>query len=65
MPMYEFECRGCGHKLEAMQKYEDKPLRTCPECKKRKLKKLISPSHFNLKGGGWYKGGFRGKQKAR
>jgi predicted nucleic acid-binding Zn ribbon protein len=36
-----------------------KTLRTCPECKKKKLKKLISAASFRLKGSGWYQTDFK------
>jgi predicted nucleic acid-binding Zn ribbon protein len=32
----------------------DKPVRTCPKCKAKKVEKLISQTSFSLKGGGWY-----------
>lgn len=44
----------CGLTTEAMQKFSDAPLATCPECGSR-LRKLISNSSFVLKGTGWYK----------
>ncbi|MBI4356414.1 MAG: zinc ribbon domain-containing protein [Gammaproteobacteria bacterium] len=54
MPIYEYQCEACGHQLEAMQKVSDAPLKQCPNCEKRKLKKMISMTSFRLKGGGWY-----------
>jgi len=32
----------------------DPPVKTCPECKKKKVEKQISLSAFSLKGDGWY-----------
>jgi putative FmdB family regulatory protein len=55
MPLYEYECQACGHRLEAQQKLADAPLTKCPECGKEQLQKLISATSFTLKGGGWYK----------
>lgn len=60
MPIYEYECGKCGHRLEAIQKFSDEPLTDCPECKKPALERLISPAAFHLKGTGWYKTDFRG-----
>jgi putative FmdB family regulatory protein len=54
MPVYEYACEKCGHELEAEQRITDPPLKTCPRCKARKLKRLISQTSFVLKGGGWY-----------
>ncbi|MFT7470536.1 MAG: putative FmdB family regulatory protein [Kiritimatiellia bacterium] len=59
MPIYEYQCTKCEHKLEALQKMSEKPLRDCPACGKRGLKKLISAVSFRLKGGGWYETDFK------
>ncbi|MFN0120949.1 MAG: FmdB family zinc ribbon protein [Blastocatellia bacterium] len=53
MPIYEYDCQKCGHRLEVMQKMDDKPLTRCPKCK-GKLEKIFSQTSFQLKGGGWY-----------
>ena len=50
MPFYEYECRNCGHELEAMQKITDPPLKKCPDCGKPQLKRLMSAPVFRLKG---------------
>jgi len=63
MPIYEYQCKQCGHEMEAMQKISDKPLRKCPECGKSSLTKLISAGAFVLKGSGWYVTDFRDKGK--
>jgi len=64
MPIYEYECLSCGHRLEAIQKISDAPLTDCPNCRKPELKKLISASAFRLKVGGWYETDFKaGKKK--
>ena len=63
MPIYEYECKSCGHRYEALQKISDDPLTDCPECKKPELKKLISAAGFRLKGGGWYETDFKSGQK--
>ncbi|HET8551641.1 MAG TPA: zinc ribbon domain-containing protein [Gammaproteobacteria bacterium] len=59
MPIYEYECRACGHEMEAWQKISDEPLRKCPACGKMKLQKLVSAAGFRLKGGGWYETDFK------
>ena len=60
MPIYEYQCKECGHRLEAMQKMSDAPLEDCPECGASALGKLMSASAFRLKGGGWYETDFKG-----
>jgi putative FmdB family regulatory protein len=59
MPIYEYECESCGHRLEKIQKMADEPLKDCPECKAAALKKLVSAAAFRLKGGGWYETDFK------
>ncbi len=60
MPFYEYECQGCGHHLEAMQKISDAPLKKCPDCGKPRLRRLVSAPVFRLKGSGWYETDFKG-----
>ena len=60
MPFYEYQCKSCGHELEAMQKVSDAPLKKCPHCGKSQLQRLMSAPVFRLKGGGWYETDFKG-----
>jgi len=60
MPIYEYECQGCGHVFDALQKISDDPLSDCPECGEARLRKLLSAPNFRLKGGGWYETDFKG-----
>jgi len=60
MPFYEYQCKNCGHTLEAMQKVNDSPLKKCPDCGKSQLTRLMSAPVFRLKGGGWYETDFKG-----
>ena len=53
MPVYEYECTNCGHRIEIMQKFSDPPIKECELCH-GKMKKLISQCTFHLKGTGWY-----------
>ena len=57
MPVYEYECQKCNKVFEVQQKIADKPLSDCPECH-APVKKLMSMSSFQLKGGGWYADGY-------
>lgn len=63
MPIYEYRCYACGHEMEAIQKMSDEPLRECPDCGKKGLKKLVSAAGFRLKGGGWYETDFKSGSK--
>lgn len=57
MPIYEYQCQACENIVEAWQSISDPPLSTCPECT-GEMKKLISSTSFQLKGGGWYADGY-------
>ncbi|HUT40503.1 MAG TPA: zinc ribbon domain-containing protein [Gammaproteobacteria bacterium] len=59
MPIYEYQCTACGHTFDTLRKISEPPLTRCPECGAEALKKLISPSAFRLKGGGWYETDFK------
>jgi putative FmdB family regulatory protein len=65
MPIYEYECQKCGHTLEALQKFSDKPLRECPECGRHQLKRLVSAPLFRLAGSGWYETDFKSEQERK
>jgi putative FmdB family regulatory protein len=54
MPIYEYQCDKCESEFEAEQRITDDPLKTCPRCRSRKVKRLISQTSFVLKGSGWY-----------
>ena len=64
MPIYEYQCDTCGHRLEALQKISDGPLTACPDCNQPNLRKLVSAAGFVLKGTGWYVTDFRDSGKA-
>ena len=57
MPIYEYECTSCRTVLEVFQRMTEDPLTTCPDCS-GPVKKLMSMSSFQLKGGGWYADGY-------
>ncbi len=66
MPTYEYQCQKCGFEFEREQRITADAIKTCPECKSRKAKRLLSASSFILKGGGWYADGYgsSGKKSA-
>jgi putative FmdB family regulatory protein len=54
MPIYEYLCEKCGHEFEREQRITEDPVKTCPECRAKKVRRLISRTAFVLKGSGWY-----------
>jgi putative FmdB family regulatory protein len=60
MPTYEYECDACEHRLEEFQSMSEKPLRKCPKCGKRKLRRLFGTGAAVLfKGSGFYQTDYR------
>jgi putative FmdB family regulatory protein len=64
MPIYEYQCRKCGSRMEVFQKFSDPPLARCERCSGR-VKKIISQSSFHLKGTGWYVTDYASKGSGR
>ena len=58
MPTYDYQCQKCGFEFEREQRITEDPIKTCPKCKSRKAKRLLSAPNFILKGGGWYADGY-------
>ncbi|MCC7116971.1 MAG: zinc ribbon domain-containing protein [Anaerolineales bacterium] len=54
MPVYTYRCENCGIQFEKHQAFTDNPLKTCPECRKKALKKVITPTKIIFKGSGFY-----------
>jgi len=59
VPIYEYACQECGHRLDALQKMHDDPLVDCPECNAAQLQRQLSAPRFRLKGKGWYETDFK------
>ena len=53
MPLYEYQCKKCGHRFERIQKFSDPPVKKCPECG-GKVEQLLSAPAVQFKGSGWY-----------
>ncbi len=59
MPIYEYACTACDHRLDALQKVSDGTLKDCPSCGEPDLQRLLSAPRFRLKGQGWYETDFK------
>jgi putative FmdB family regulatory protein len=53
MPLYEYECKKCGHRFEKILKFSDKPIKKCPDCGGA-VEQVISAPAVQFKGAGWY-----------
>ena len=54
MPVYTYRCDSCGVQFEKHQSFHDQPLKTCPECRKKSVKRVITPTKIIFKGSGFY-----------
>jgi putative FmdB family regulatory protein len=60
MPTYEYQCDACQHNFDEMQSFSDKPLKKCPKCGKRKLRRIFGIGAAVLfKGSGFYQTDYR------
>ena len=60
MPTYDYQCDACGHRFELFQSITAEPEKKCPECKKRKLRRLFGAgAAIVFKGSGFYQTDYR------
>src|SRR5439155_19825741 len=60
MPTYDYECDACKHCFEEFQSMSDEVLKKCPQCKKKKLRRLIGTgAAIIFKGSGFYQTDYR------
>ena len=60
MPTYDYKCDKCDHTWELFQSITADPVKTCPECKSRKARRVIGPGAGILfKGSGFYQTDYR------
>jgi len=63
MPTYEYACRDCGERLEAVQAFTDDPLTVCPVCG-GSLRKVFGSVGIAFKGSGFYRNDSRSGSKS-
>lgn len=54
MPIYEYQCEACDNQFEELLLGSDSDPETCPKCDAGSVRRVISNTSFQLKGGGWY-----------
>jgi len=60
MPTYDYQCDACNHRFELFQSITAEPEKKCPECGRRKLRRLIGcGAAIVFKGSGFYKTDYR------
>jgi putative FmdB family regulatory protein len=63
MPTYQYRCTECGDDLEAVQKFSDPALTTCPTCGGQ-LRKVFNAVGVVFKGSGFYRTDSRNGSKS-
>ena len=53
MPLYEYQCRKCGERIEKIQKFSAPVLTKCAKCGGEMARMLSAPA-IRFKGAGWY-----------
>lgn len=61
MPIYEYACDDCKKNFEVFLGVRDAAVKECKYCAGKNIRKLISNCSFQLKGTGWYKTDYAGK----
>jgi len=60
MPTYDYECDACQHTWELFQRITEDPVKACPECKKKKARRLFGTgAAIMFKGSGFYETDYR------
>jgi putative FmdB family regulatory protein len=60
MPTYDYACDACDHRFELFQSITAEPVKECPQCGRRKVRRLIGPgAAIVFKGSGFYKTDYR------
>ena len=54
MPTYQYACKECDHRFEAVQSFSDASLTECPQCS-GPLRKLFGSVGVVFKGSGFYR----------
>ena len=60
MPTYDYQCDACDHTFEHFQSISEDALKKCPDCGKRKLRRLFGTgAAVVFKGSGFYQTDYR------
>lgn len=54
MPVYEYQCKKCGHVFDREHPIGEKKKYRCPDCSSAKTQKIISAVGVIFKGSGFY-----------
>ena len=64
MPLYEFQCKQCGHRFERIQSFSAPDEKECPVCKGEVERLISTPARPHFKGSGFYSTDYAAKPSA-
>ena len=66
MPTYEYQCDACDHNFDEFQSITAEPLKKCPKCGKKKLRRVFGAGAAVLfRGSGFYETDYRSESYKR
>jgi putative FmdB family regulatory protein len=64
MPLYEYQCKQCGHRFELIQSFSAPDARECPVCQGEAERQISTPARAHFKGSGFYSTDYGAKPAA-
>jgi putative FmdB family regulatory protein len=64
MPLYEFQCKKCGHRFERIQSFSAPDEKECPVCQGEVERLISTPARPHFKGSGFYSTDYAAKPAA-
>jgi putative FmdB family regulatory protein len=64
MPLYEYQCKKCGHRFELIQSFSAPDARECPVCQGEAERLISTPARAHFKGSGFYSTDYGAKPSA-
>lgn len=59
MPTYEYQCKGCGHRFDAVHRISDPAPANCPMCGEGPIQKIFTSVGIIFKGSGFHVNDYR------
>jgi putative FmdB family regulatory protein len=64
MPLYEYQCKQCGHRFELIQSFSAEDPKECPVCQGEVERLISTPARPHFKGSGFYSTDYAAKPAA-
>jgi putative FmdB family regulatory protein len=64
MPLYEYQCKKCGHRFELIQSFSAEDAKECPVCQGEVVRLISTPARPHFKGSGFYSTDYAAKPAA-